>query len=82
MKKIRSKTIVNEDNSMKLSKNKFKINPKIEQLNYANKIQSETYKEQNSLLSYRNYKEASNKINGKIKTCDKKINKKLFLMPK
>ena len=82
MKKIRSKTIVSEDNSMKLSQNKFKINPKFAQLTHKNKIQNETYKEQNSLLSYRTYKEASNQINGKIQVCQKKLNKKLFLMPK
>ena len=73
MKNIRKQIKTNEESNKKIQ-NKFKKNPKISQFINKNRIKDELYKESNSLLNTRKNKDSF--------IPQKKINKKLFLIPK
>ena len=73
MKNVRKQIKHGDENSFKIQ-NKYKINHKIPQLERKNHTQKELNKEQNSLINFKTNKEPL--------ISQKKINKKLFLIPK
>ena len=73
MKNVRNQIKHGDENSFKIQ-NKYKINHKIPQLERKNHTQKELNKEQNSLINFKTNKEPL--------ISQKKINKKLFLIPK
>ena len=73
MRNVRKQIKHGDENSFKIQ-NKYKINHKIPQLERKNHTQKELNKEQNSLINFKTNKEPL--------ISQKKINKKLFLIPK